>query len=414
MLAVGIFKTHKEGNSMKIKSSIKSLLVMLVMALALTAAVPAVLPQTHTVEAAKKKKKSAKVNLTISKDYATIKVGKKLTLKVKGNAKKTVKWSTSDKKVVKLSAKKGTKVKVTGLKEGVAVVTAKVGKNKVTAVVFVGKATFADASSKTRKAAGSPLALVGKYLAQHPITIQTGEMNTYASKNGNYSSTGTYTASVVGSNLVIAYTNNYTDNYSESVNDWDYVADANGYEKRVDYTYTYAYQEQTVDSKAIYIPLDGNPLGYYEENITDNDARQRTYNGAPEGHTNYNYTEKSSEKNSATFNIPTLTAGTRVDVNHSYTYQYFNAPNEDGQPHTSTDVYKNRRVSDIKFLVNVLHCLLTDNNTGFKASDLGFTAFHANHKGIGLLTNADFAEYAQQVVAIKADNAAHLDDEDGD
>lgn len=157
---------------MKLKARIRSLAVMLVMAMALTAAVPEVLPQTHTVEAAKKKPA-----LKTRQSVITVKVGKKKTVKVTGNAGKTVKWTTSSKNV-KLSKKKGTRISVKGVKDGVSVLTAKAGKSKVKVVVFVGKGKFSDASSKTRKAAGNPTALVANYVKKHPISVSTGNTET--------------------------------------------------------------------------------------------------------------------------------------------------------------------------------------------------------------------------------------------
>lgn len=176
--AVNIFFSYinQGGLLMKIKTSIKSLFIMLVMALVLTSVTPVVLPQTHTAEAAKKKakktskkgkkgKKGKAVNLRLNKTIAKVKVGKKVSIKVKGNKNKPVTWKISNGKVAKLTAN-GTKATITGVKDGIVAVTAKVGKSKVVCAVYVGKGTYADASGKTRKAFGNPIQLLAKYVAK--------------------------------------------------------------------------------------------------------------------------------------------------------------------------------------------------------------------------------------------------------
>lgn len=81
------------------------------------------------------KKKAPK--LSVSK--ATIKVGKKKTIKVKNTSKKA-KWSVkSGKKNVSLSKKKKKSVVVKGKKAGKAVILAKVGKKKLTCKITVTK-----------------------------------------------------------------------------------------------------------------------------------------------------------------------------------------------------------------------------------------------------------------------------------
>lgn len=81
------------------------------------------------------KKKAPK--LSVSK--ATIKVGKKKTIKVKNTSKKA-KWSVkSGKKNVKLSNKKKKSVVVKGIKAGKAVILAKIGKKKLTCKITVTK-----------------------------------------------------------------------------------------------------------------------------------------------------------------------------------------------------------------------------------------------------------------------------------
>jgi len=106
------------------------------LAVAMTFTAVSIVPAT--VNAAKKtakksNKKSKKASKKkSSKNTKTLAVGKKLTLKVK-KASKKVKWTVNKKnivKVVKLSGKKKDKATIKGLKQGKAVVTAKVGKKK--------------------------------------------------------------------------------------------------------------------------------------------------------------------------------------------------------------------------------------------------------------------------------------------
>lgn len=75
------------------------------------------------------------------KKTATVTAGKTISLKVK-NANKKVKWSTSKKKVatVKGSGKKNAVGKIKGISAGKTVITAKVGKKKLTCKVTVKKA----------------------------------------------------------------------------------------------------------------------------------------------------------------------------------------------------------------------------------------------------------------------------------
>ena len=68
----------------------------------------------------------------LSKTKATVKVGKKLTLKLKGNSQK-VKWSSSNAKIAKVS-QKGV---VVGKKVGTAKITAKVGNKRYVCKVTV-------------------------------------------------------------------------------------------------------------------------------------------------------------------------------------------------------------------------------------------------------------------------------------
>lgn len=68
---------------------------------------------------------SQAAKMKLNRSSATIKVGKKVTLKVKGTKKK-VKWTTSKKAIASVSSK-GV---VTGKKVGMATITAKVGKKK--------------------------------------------------------------------------------------------------------------------------------------------------------------------------------------------------------------------------------------------------------------------------------------------
>lgn len=76
----------------------------------------------------------AKSKIKLNKTKATIYVGKSVKLKVKGTKKK-VKWSSSNKKIAKVTQKG----KVTGVKNGTAKITAKVGKKKYKCKVTVKK-----------------------------------------------------------------------------------------------------------------------------------------------------------------------------------------------------------------------------------------------------------------------------------
>lgn len=79
----------------------------------------------------------AATKIKLNKSKATIKIGKTITLKVKGiDEDTTVKWTTGNKSVATVS-KKG---KVKGKKKGKATITAKVGKKKYVCVVTVKKA----------------------------------------------------------------------------------------------------------------------------------------------------------------------------------------------------------------------------------------------------------------------------------
>ena len=63
-------------------------------------------------------------------------------------------------------------------------------------------------------------------------------------------------------------------------------------------------------------------------------------------------------------------------------------------------------------LVDVLHCFLVDNNTGFTVKDIGFSAYPASHRGIGVLTSVDLQAFAAQCDSIRAYNRAHYHDYD--
>ena len=85
----------------------------------------------------------AKKKPAISQSELELEVGKSAKLKVKGTKKK-VKWSSSDKTVAKVN-KKG---KVTAVADGVATITAKVGKKKYTCEVNVWSQEFGLDASK--------------------------------------------------------------------------------------------------------------------------------------------------------------------------------------------------------------------------------------------------------------------------
>ena len=346
---------------MKKTVGLRSLLIMFVMAFMLTAVAPVAAPQSHTAMAAKKKsskkksskkksskkKKSAKVNLKINKGLVTVKVGKSAALKVSGNAKKAVKWSSTS-KCVKLSKKSGTKIKVKGVKEGVAAVIANVGSAKVVCAVYVGKGTYADASSKTKKALGNPIRLLAAYVASHPIVISSGDTSTSKDSTDIY----TYTLSVSGNNLVVGV-----------VNQWSGSGDDDD-----DQPYTY----NNSSSNTMAIPLDGNPVATI------------TYSYNSSKSTGYN----NSSTRTASININTVTPATEFSWS-GYTY---------------TEPVYNSLIGD---LINILHCMLVDNNTGFSARDIGFYAYPASHRDIGLLTSSDLAAFATQMAQMKAYYQAH-------
>ena len=346
---------------MKRTTGLRSLLIMFVMAFMLTAVVPVALPQSHTAMAAKKKsskkksskKKSAKVNLKINKTMTTVKVGKSVTLKVSGNAKKAVKWISTSKNV-KLSKKAGTKISVKGVSDGVAAVIAKVGSAKVVCAVYVGKGTYADASSKTKAALGNPIRLLAAYVASHPIVISSGDTST----NKDETVICTYTLSVSGNNLVVGVVNQR----SGSDKEWD----------DNDQPYTYTYNNSSSNTMAI--PLDGNPVA----------AITYSYNNSRS--TGYNY----SDTRTASININTVTSATEFSWSGN----------------TSTELVYYSEIGD---LIDILHCMLVDNNTGFTARDIGFYAYPASHRNIGLLTSSDLAAFATQRAQMKAYYQSHPD-----
>lgn len=85
------------------------------------------------------KVEAASAKVSINKKKATMKVGKKLTLKVK-NATKKVIWSTSNKSVVRIRAKKGSNKQnatIQAVKSGKATITAKVGSKRLRSKITV-------------------------------------------------------------------------------------------------------------------------------------------------------------------------------------------------------------------------------------------------------------------------------------
>ena len=362
---------------MKKTAGLRSLLIMFVMAFMLTAVAPVALPQSHTAMAAKKKsskkksskkkssKKSAKVDLKINTGMVTVKVGKGATLKVSGNAKKTVKWSSTS-NCVKLSKKSGTKIKVKGVKEGVAAVIAKVGSSKVVCCVYVGKATYADASSKTKKALGNPIRLLASYIAKHPISVTTGNTETgQASWEGRSSDVYTYSLTVQGANLVVGVTNNES------------------------YVSTDGSSRNYASVTNMYIPTDGNPNATIAYNYTSSYSDGDNYNG----------------NHSFAFNINAVTPGTEVAY-------YENEVSSNGTPWTSSEPTKRAFAYASAHLVDVLNSFLVDNQTGFTSRDIGFYAYPASHRNIGMMTSADMAAFSSYVASIRAYNQAHYDPDD--
>ena len=351
---------------MKKTVGFRSLFIMLVMAFMLTAVVPTAMPQSHTAMAAKKKssKKSTKVDLKINTEMVTVKVGKGATLKVSGNAKKAVKWSSTS-SCVKLSKKSGTKIKVKGVKEGVAAVTAKVGSAKVVCCVYVGKATYADASSKTKKTLGNPIRLLASYIAKHPISVTTGNLSTEkASWEGRHTDIITYSLTVQGANLVVsADEKEFYKNTEGGTEDWSYTT-------------------------TMYLPIDGNP------NATI------TYG--------YNYKDSNSsetENYSFAFNMNTVTPGTIVQFTYS-------GVSSDGTPWTSSEPRKTAFAYASDYLVDVINSFLVDNNTGFTSKDIGFYAYPASHRRVGMMTSADMAAFSAYTASIRSYEQAIYDPED--
>ncbi len=103
----------------------------------LTASVLAVTPAVQTYAAPVQIEQRAKKEVAISQSELELKVGETAKLKVTGTKKK-VKWSSSDKAIVTVD-KKG---KVTAIADGLATITAKVGKNEYTCSVNVWSQEF--------------------------------------------------------------------------------------------------------------------------------------------------------------------------------------------------------------------------------------------------------------------------------
>lgn len=136
-----------------LKKAMRCLCLVLALALLLPSVMPEAIPASRAEAASVK----------LSKTKATLTVGQKYTLSVKGTKAK-VTWSSSDKKVATVS--KGV---VKAKKEGTAVITAKAGKKKMTCKVTVrgnykalyramletGTVTYSDKSGKRIDKAGS-------------------------------------------------------------------------------------------------------------------------------------------------------------------------------------------------------------------------------------------------------------------
>lgn len=82
---------------------------------------------------------SAKSKIKLNKSSIALSVGKSYKLKIKGTRKK-VKWKSSNKKIATVT-RKGT---VKGKANGYTKITAKVGKNKYTCKVYVGKCIYSN------------------------------------------------------------------------------------------------------------------------------------------------------------------------------------------------------------------------------------------------------------------------------
>lgn len=129
---------------------------------------------------AKKSKSGAK----LSKSKVSVIAGSTTTLKVK-KAKKKVKWSTSNKKVVKItktSGKKKENATVQGLKKGSAVVTAKVGKQKLKCKVKVQANNIKSVSVDKLDYS----ALTVKFTKKTPLNVGDVKVAVKAYKSGSY------------------------------------------------------------------------------------------------------------------------------------------------------------------------------------------------------------------------------------
>ena len=123
--------------------------------------------QVVEVDAAAMKLNYSKKDLQVKKSF---------TLKVKNAKKKKIKWSSSKKKIAKVS-KKG---KVTGLKEGKAIITAKIGKKKLKCTVTV----MTKAQLNAAKAAKNTKPVTSnKNIATNNKTTNNKTTNKHSNKN---------------------------------------------------------------------------------------------------------------------------------------------------------------------------------------------------------------------------------------
>ena len=102
----------------------------------------------------------------LSRTKATVKVGKKLTLKLKGNTQK-VKWSSSNTKIAKVSSK-GV---VTGKSTGKVKITAKIGKKR-----YVCKVTVKESSSSSDSESGTSAPVSGDGEPEDAGSSATGDV----------------------------------------------------------------------------------------------------------------------------------------------------------------------------------------------------------------------------------------------
>ncbi len=395
---------------MKSKLNFRSLMFALVTAFLLLTVAPSVMTQSHLVHA-------KSVSLKLSKTKAKVKVKKSKTITAK--CKKKVKWSLSDKKVASIKAK-GNKVTVTGKKNGVTALIAKVGKKKVVCQITVGKgASYSSISSKTKKALKlSAAQALAKYLNARKgkaITLYSDNLSTSTEHYGGGNSWTSnrnivYKLSSTGGNIVLQKTETTTTHNAKYYNQT-----SKKYEDcNIDDT--------DVEVTTLSIPVDGTKTATYKYSYSSHD---------------YNFTDGKYEDDTysseTTFDISSFQVGTalnwtRTDTDEDpYTREVYAKDSEgntqydgNGDPIVAAKYESHytlvetsngfaRTSSGVANMLNLLDAILVDNNTGFRLKDLGFK-FSTSRYGIGVMTNSELSRIAAQLAAERAFNesAAYL------